>query len=171
MLFRSAVLESPCAAFLKEELTEEDVAYYLAYKPMSEEELALSQRETALSNEYDQAAASITVEYGGEEWTSDDAYYAYLQGLISYEDYDAISTSYVKKQNEVLGEIYLRMVDLRREVAAANGYDNYGDYAYEVVYQRDYTQEDIQSFHKAVKEGGYYELYTDLSELDRKSVV
>ncbi len=164
-ILMKAVLESPCAAFLKEELTEEDVAYYLAYKPMSEEELALSQRETALSNEYDQAAASITVEYGGEEWTSDDAYYAYLQGLISYEDYDAISTSYVKKQNEVLGEIYLRMVDLRREVAAANGYDNYGDYAYEVVYQRDYTQEDIQSFHKAVKEGGYYELYTDLSEL------
>ena len=164
-ILMKAVLESPCAAFLKEQLTEEDVEYYLAYEPMTEEELALSQRETALTNEYSQAAASITVEYNGEEWTDNDAYNAYLQDLITYEDYDAISTAYVMKQNEVLGEIYLRMVDLRREIAAANGYDNYGDYAYETVYQRDYTQEDIQSFHKAVKEGGFSELSDDFNEL------
>jgi len=160
-----AVLESPCKAFLEEQLTEDDLAYYLAYEPMTEEELALSQKETALNNEYDQAAAGITVEYSGEEWTDTDAYYAYMQGLISAEDYEAISLAYVMEQNEVLGEIYLRMVDLRKEIAAANGYDNYGDYAYEMVYQRDYTQEDIRSFHKAVKEGGYYELYTDLAEV------
>ena len=32
-ILMKAVLESPCAAFLKEELTEEDVAYYLAKNP------------------------------------------------------------------------------------------------------------------------------------------
>jgi len=162
-ILMKAVLKSPCAAFLEEQLTEDDLIYYLAYEPMTEEELALSQKETALNNEYDVAAAGIKVEYNGEEWTDMDAYYAYLQELISAEDYEAISAAYAEKQNEILGEIYMRMVALRKEIATANGYDNYGDYAYEMIYQRDYTQEDIQSFHKAVKEGGFYELYTDLS--------
>ncbi|MDE7260601.1 MAG: S-layer homology domain-containing protein, partial [Oscillospiraceae bacterium] len=160
-----AILESPCAAFLKELLTEEDVAYYLEYEPMTEEELALGEKEAALENEYYQAAASVTVEYEGGEWTDDDAYYAYLEGAIDRDTYDAISTAYVVKLNEVLGEIYLRMVELRKEIAAASGYDNYADYAYETVYQRDYTQEEIKPFHKAVKEGGFYELYLDLNEL------
>lgn len=158
-------LNSPCADFLKALLTEEDLAYYMAYEPMTEEQLALSQKEVALTNEYDQAAAGITVEYGGEEWTDNDAYNAYTQELLTAEEYDAISLAYAKKQNEILGEIYLRMVELRREIASSAGYDNYADYAYELVYQRDYTQEDIRSFHKAVKESGYYELYNDLNTL------
>ena len=160
-----AILESPCDAFLKELLTEDDVAYYLEYESMSEEELALSAKETELETEYYQAAANITVEYNGEEWTDDDAYYAYAYGEISYEDYNAISTAYAKKQNEILGEIYLRMVDLRKEIAASEGYDNYVDYAYEVIYGRDYTQEEVRPFHQAVKDGGFYELYNDLYDL------
>lgn len=158
-------LTSPCADFLKKLLTEEDLAYYLAYEPMTEEQLALSQKEVALTNEYDQAAAGITVEYGGQEWTDNDAYSAYTQDLITAEEYDAISLAYAMKQNEILGEIYLRMVALRKEIASAAGYDNYAGYAYEMVYQRDYTQEDIRSFHQAVKESGYYELYSDLNTL------
>ena len=160
-----ATLESPCAGFLKELLTEEDQAYYLAYEAMTEEQLALSQKEVALENEYDQAAASITVEYDGEEWTSDDAYYAYMQDLIDLDTYNEISQACVMKQAETLGEIYLRMVELRKEIAETNGYDSYVDYAYEMVYQRDYTAEDIRSFHQSVKEGGYYELYLDLNDL------
>ena len=169
-LLIKAMLESPCGAFLKEELTEEDLEYYSEYEAMSEEELALSEKETALTTEYYQTSAGISVEYNGEEWTSDDAYYAYMSDLISYEDYDAISTAYVKEQNKVLGEIYLRMVALRKEIATASGYDNYTDYAYEMIYQRDYTQEDIRPFLQAVKEGGFYELYTDLVELSNNEM-
>lgn len=164
-LMMRALLESPCDAFLKELLTEDDVAYYLEYEAMSEEELELSTRETELETEYYQAAAGITVEYNGEEWTDTDAYYAYYYGEISYEDYDAIATAYAKTRNEILGEIYLRMVDLRKEIAVSEGYDNYADYAYENIFGRDYTQEDIRSFHQAVKDGGFYELYNDLYDL------
>lgn len=160
-----AVLTSPCADFLKAHLTEDDIAYYLAYEPMTEEELALETREAALTNEYYQTAAGITVTYNGEEWDEDSLYDAYLGGSITAEDYDAILTALTMRQNEVLGELYLRMVELRREIAATNGYDNYADYAYELIYDRDYTQEDIRAFHKAVKEGGFYALYSDLSDL------
>ena len=163
-LLMKAILASPCGAFLETQLTEDDLAYYLSYEPMTEEALALETKEAALINEYYQAAAGITVSYNGEEWTDDGAYYAYLDGSITPEDYNAIAAAYAKKQNEVLGEIYLRMVDLRREIAAAHGYDNYADYAYE-SYDRDYTQEDIRAFHKAVKEGGYQALCDDLSDL------
>lgn len=164
-LLLRALLESPCDAFLKELLTEDDVAYYLEYESKSEEELALGEKESELETEYRQAAASITVEYNGDEWTDDDAYYAYAYGEISYDDYNAISTAFAMKQNEILGEIYLRMVDLRKEIAAAEGYDNYVDYAYEAIYGRDYTQEEVRPFHQAVKEGGFYELYNDLYDL------
>ena len=160
-----AILTSPCAAFLVAQLTKDDLAYYLAYKPMTEEELALEAREAALANEYYQASAGITVTYNGEEWDDDSLYDAYLDGSVTFEDYDAILSALTMKQNEVLGEIYLRMVDLRREIAETSGYDNYADYAYEILYDRDYTPEDIRAFHKAVKEGGFYELYSDLAEL------
>lgn len=164
-LMMRALLESPCGAFLRELLTEDDVAYYLEYEARSEEELALSARETELETEYYQTSACISVEYDGEEWTGNDAYYAYYLGEITYEDYSAISTAYARKQNEILGELYLRMVALRREIAASNGCGNYVDYAYKDVYGRDYTQEDIRSFHQAVKDGGFYELYHDLYDL------
>lgn len=164
-LMMRALLESPCDAFLRELLTEDDVEYYLEYEAKSEEELALSARETELETEYYQTSAGITVEYNGEEWTDTDAYYAYYYGEITYEDYNAIATAFAWKQNEILGELYLRMVDLRKEIAASNGYDNYADYAYEDIYGRDYTQEDIRAFHQAVKDGGFYELYSDLYSL------
>ncbi|MBD5161749.1 MAG: hypothetical protein HDT14_07030 [Oscillibacter sp.] len=164
-LMMRALLESPCGAFLRELLTEENAAYYLGYEARSEEELALSARETELETEYYQTSAGITVAYNGGEWTDNDAYYAYYFGEISYEDYSAISTACARKQNEILGELYLRMVDLRKEIAASNGYGSYVDYAYEAVYGRDYTQEDIRAFHQAVKDGGFYELYSDLYDL------
>ena len=163
-LLIKAILESPCAAFLEAQLSEADVAFYLSYGGMPEEEKELSDRETALTNEYKTLAASITVEVDGKEWTENSAYSAYLQGEISYEEYDEISLAYVKKQNEVLGELYLRMVDVRQEIAQYYGYDNYTEYAYEAIYQRDYTPEEIQAFHQAAKKH-VYPLYSALNTL------
>lgn len=163
-LLIKAILESPCAAFLEEQLTEEDLEYYLSYEAMTDEEKDLADKETALENEYYTLSASITVEVDGTEWTENSAYAAYAQGELTAEEYDEISLAYVMKQNELLGELYLRMVDLRQEIAQSEGYDNYTEYAYEEVYQRDYSPEEIQSFHKAVKEN-IYPLYNDIRTL------
>ena len=55
-------------------------------------------------------------------------------------------------KNKTLGEFYLELTAVRRELAEAYGYDSYADYAYENIYGRDYTPEEIRSFYAAVKE-------------------
>lgn len=164
LLIRDA-LHSPCAGVFREMMSEEEAAAYLNYEGLTEEERTMSQREVALENEYNQTAALLTVEYNGEEWTDNSAYSACLAGEISSEDYAAISDAYLRKQNEVLGEIYLRMVSLRTEIAKSCGYDDYCAYAYAELYQRDYTPEDIRSFHQAVKDNHFSGLSDELVAL------
>lgn len=155
-------LRSPCAGVFRADLTEDDIAYYLEYTAMTKEQLDMLQKERDLETKYEQAAAGITVEFDGEEWTEDSAYFAYSSGGLDADGYEAIAQAYVEKQNEVLGAIYLELVDLRTRFAESCGYDNYADYAYAEVYDRDYTPEDIRSFHKAVKDGGFFAISDEL---------
>jgi hypothetical protein len=48
-------------------------------------------------------------------------------------------------------ELYTRLVNLNHEIALKNGYDNYMDYAYDAVYQRDYTPDDVKQMQEYVK--------------------
>lgn len=57
----------------------------------------------------------------------------------SYPDYSAIC------------EVYVELVALRKEIAAYYGYDTYAEYAYDSVYYRDYTPEDVQAIWEVVK--------------------
>ncbi|MEE1114759.1 MAG: M3 family metallopeptidase, partial [Eubacterium sp.] len=56
-----------------------------------------------------------------------------------------LSTSYdealANNDEEKMGEIYLQLVDKRTELAKVEGYDSYIDYAYENIWNRDYTPE------------------------------
>ena len=54
--------------------------------------------------------------------------------------------------NDACAELYIELVKLRNEIAAECGYDNYVDYANEIVYDRDYTEDDIEQFSEAVAE-------------------
>lgn len=163
-LARDALL-SPCGEIFKKNLSEEDAAYYLNYTNMSQELMALLAQELALETRYNQTAASLSVPYGGKDWTDNTAYFALAAGELSAEEYNTIQQAYVEKQNAALGEIYLEMIPLRRELAERSGYDSYPDYAYDVLYQRDFTPEDVRAFHKAVKEGGFYSIAGSLRTL------
>lgn len=70
--------------------------------------------------------------------------------------YDALEDEYYKISNDSSfltksAEIYLRAVDLNKRIAKASGYDNYMDYAYEMVYERDYSPEDVAQMKEYVK--------------------
>lgn len=158
-------LRSPCKSVFQDMMTEEAAASYLEYEAMTEEQLAMNEQEAALLNEYYQTALLLTVEYDGEEWTEDSAYNALLEGEISPEAYSEISEAYLREENRVLGEIYLRMVALRKQIAENCGYDNYVDYAYAEIYQRDYTQEEIRTFHQAVKDNHFPQLVYSMHDL------
>ncbi len=167
------ILNSPCAAALDELVTEEDAEYLRDYENLTEEELALQEEITALENEYQNAAY---VEYSavvdGVEWTDASNEEAYYAGEIDYDQYIAIGRAIAKEMNAVLGEIYLRIVDAHKREAVMEEYDNYADYAYENVYDRDYTPLEIRNFHDAVKQeiapldDVLYEIFYDLVDID-----
>lgn len=147
------LLDNACSDYLASQLSEEDIEDYLDYENMTEEELALSSREHALESEYESKVVdtySVTVD--GVEYTDDSAYAAYAAGEIDRAAYTAISRAIAKEENAVLGEVYLEMIDVRNQIAKLNGYDNYAEYAYPEVYDRDYSIEDIEEFSTAVKE-------------------
>ena len=54
--------------------------------------------------------------------------------------------------SDACAELYIELVKLRGEIAAECGYDNYADYANDMVYTRDYTVNDIEEFSEAVAE-------------------
>ena len=63
------------------------------------------------------------------------------------DDYDS-----QEEENQVLGQLFLELLQVRTEIAQAGGYDNYADYAYEAGYFRDYTVEDVENLRQEVKE-------------------
>ncbi len=150
-LMRDA-LASPCGDPIRERLTEEDLKFYSEYEDLPEEVFALSARETALINEYQVASSEeFTVSHEGQELTTDDAYDAYLSHELTYSEFSDIYDAIQAERNQVLGDIYIELVGVRKDIAKAMDYDNYVDYAYEKVYMRDYTKEDIRSYQDGVK--------------------
>ncbi|MBQ8215492.1 MAG: hypothetical protein IJZ33_04470 [Clostridia bacterium] len=62
---------------------------------------------------------------------------------LSFEDQDFLFES---------GRIYEQIVKKNREIALLSDYDSYPDYAYDVVYSRDYTPEQAKKMHGYVKD-------------------
>lgn len=130
-----------------EELVEE----YLEYEDMTEELQALLDEENALEQQYDQASmAEYTVTVNGEKWTEQ----SYNEALddLTWREMQAISTALDQAKNEAICPIFLDLVKNRNARAKIYGYDNYAEYAYSDLYNRDYTIEDIQSVYAAVKQ-------------------
>ncbi len=146
------ILKSPCDAFLRAQLSAGDTEYYMAYGGTSEEQKALSARETALENQYKIISDSFTVQYGGQEMDVEYAQSLYYDGEITRDQYVEFLNQYSLDLADALGEVYLELLDVRNQIAESYGYDNYVDYAYESIYGRDYTPEEILAYEQAVKE-------------------
>lgn len=130
---------------------EDMVEEYLEYEDMTEELQALLDEENALEQQYDQASmAEYTVTVNGKEWT-EESYNAAADDL-SWRELVAISNALDQAKNEVMCPIFLDLVKNRNARAQIYGYDNYAEYAYTDLYNRDYTTEDIKSVYAAVKQ-------------------
>ena len=165
-LMMQALLAAPCGEFLQDVLTEEDIEYYTNYTPTTEEQFALSEQETALEAEFNRANnQTFTYEHEGVEWDDDSIYDAYSAGQVDEETYTLVSRAIAQSKNAALGEIFIRLVELRQDIAKSYGYDNYLEYAYAEIYQRDFAPEEAQAFHQSVKDGGYYDIYSALRTL------
>ncbi len=144
------VCRSPYKATMETVLESAVVESLAEYEEMTDEEKELYLKENSLEQEYEQAAQEDYVfEYEGEEWTFErlmkesdrldrDAYIDVYQGLY-------------KEKNSVLGEIYLELVQLRSKRAKLEEYESYAEYAYDAMYVRDYSLEDVKKLFKEIK--------------------
>lgn len=152
LLLAKEILQSECSEGLEELFTEEDIESILESEQMTEEQEQLSNQEQELVNEYQKLSVQpFTVTYQESELDQNQLVAAYYAGQIDYETTISLLNQIYKKMNDTLGEIFLKLVDVRKKQAAAYGYSNYGDFVYQERYFRDYTQKEINEFQNSVK--------------------
>lgn len=91
-----------------------------------------------------QSALVLSDSYGGEE-------YAELNKMADDIQVSFRAISNAASSSKVL-TLYSQFVDVNNQIAKLAGYDNYMDYAYENVYDRDYTPDDVATMRNYVKE-------------------
>lgn len=93
--------------------------------------------------------------------------------LASTADYS--SYSQIEENHEASGNIFIELVKVRQMIAEAKGYENYMDYSYACVYERDYTTDQAREYLSMVKAmlaplmenskiAGQYSYYSSWSE-------
>ncbi|SCY63828.1 Oligoendopeptidase F [Lachnospiraceae bacterium XBB2008] len=148
-LMRDA-LNSSCGAALKEHIGDEDLTdAILEYEDLTPEEKQLVTDYQELTQEYDRLyVADVHVDIDGKDWS-----FERLENhsdSVDYDEYYEIVTELYKKRNELMAPIYMKIVENRNRQAKIEGYDNYPEYAYENIYARDYTVEDIRKVYDGV---------------------
>ncbi len=95
---------------------------------------SLMQQETDLLREYRQLRAGLGDEGGaGSDETPE---------LAELDPEDEMS--YYNAYTDRYGDIYIRLVRVRNELARYCGYESYGDYAFDIIYGRDYTLDEAE---------------------------
>jgi len=129
--------------------TQDEIDQIKNYKVKSEEELALILREQELTQQYDltmQQEFEVTVD--GEKWTAEKLQTSPPDDMT--QNYK-INKALQDARTEAIGELLRELLQVRTELAKAQGYDNYSDYAYKELYNRDYTVKDIEKVYASVK--------------------
>ena len=112
-----------------------------------EELIALMNQESALISQYSALMAERTVEYQGVTYTQED-----MMAITDGSLYQAVRNACAAKYNAMLGEIYVDLVAVRRAIATYMGYSSYADYAYENLYQREYTPLQANTYLKGIRQ-------------------
>lgn len=104
----------------------------------------LSEKETALLAKYNRlsTANDYTTKLNGKTVGIDDLDLSSRKGITAYYEI-------YEKRNKELGGIYQELVKTRVQIAKKLGYDNYSDYAYDIL-GRDYKKEDAAKFEENV---------------------
>ena len=143
--------------------------------------LDLAKQENQLLGEYRRIMADPTVTWQGQERS-----YLELQEdeSLTEEEWGQVRDLYYDKYAPILGEVYLRLVGVRQELAACLGFDSYEDYAYLGLYNRDFDPDQARALTEQIRrELGplYKELklhdrwdalsYTELSEQENLKAI
>lgn len=115
---------------------------------LSEEVVALMEKESELLNEYRTLNASPSIEL--KDGTEVD--YGSALSELQDEDYRDAMLSYYNKYNEDFAEIYIELVKTRNALAQELGFDNYEQLQYYFFFERDYSPEDAAAYIADIRE-------------------
>lgn len=138
-LLYEAAAECSCRKELEEEYFGEGfLDYYLEHDIYTNDEFVkLAQKEAELQTEYMQLQENQTVTVFGKEQLLDDLMEEYAEDYQTL--YLTVYPAYFNKYNNLMGKIYVELVQTRQAMAKTVGYDSYADFAYEYLYGRDYS--------------------------------
>jgi oligoendopeptidase F len=117
-----------------------------------EENIPLATELTKLGQRYNEICGAMMVDFDGEERTMQQMG-KYLQVNDRSVRESAWKTVGERRHldNEEIDDLYEQMLELRQQVAANAGYDNYRDYIFDAKSRFDYTPADCEAFHDAVE--------------------
>ena len=153
----SEAAKGSCGEALEDHLGQEIYESLLLYEPLTDEERELLRKEQELEAEYMEKSTTsiseVSYTYKGTSYTYESFSDVYLE--MAEKDYDGyleVRQGILKGMNDLLGPIFLDLLQVRVQIAECCGYDNYADYAYENLYGRDYTCEDAETYCDIIRE-------------------
>lgn len=96
---------------------------------------------------YDELSATFTLLDNGRRWTLSEIE---SDPSLDYDEYIRLYNAYCAGFNEKAGDIFLNQLSIRSQIAQNLGYQDYAAYCYD-YYGRDYTLDDANNLHEAVK--------------------
>ncbi len=124
------------------------VEEYSAEKSTPMELVELKQKEGELISEYYNTTASQWIVWNGQKEEFPSIYYS----TQDEAERKQILEQYYQTYNPILGDLYLRMIRLRSEIALAAGYDSYLEYAWKENFDRDYTTQQAKDYVNSVQQ-------------------
>ena len=108
--------------------------------------LRLSKEEAEILTEYRDLTSDIQVTYQDQtksldEWLQSNRYEVYIGALQAYYE----------QYNASIGDVYVRLVKVRQQLAKALDYDSYAEYSYDKNYSRDYSPEEGNAFLEGIQ--------------------
>ena len=113
-----------------------------------EEIYELYRQENQLINQYRSIIADPYIQLDGELVSLEE----YMAATADVEEFYRAMDAYYQQYNPQLGDIYVQLVQLRREQARLLGYDSYEQMQYQLSYERDYSPEQAAVYLENIKE-------------------
>ena len=118
-----------------------------AEEKMSEGYVRLLEQENELLVEYRDILSQPTVMVNGNEVPVSDILY----DVWGNRDYNNLLNAYYEKYNPILGDVFIRLMQVRKAQAQELGYNSYAEMMYDIGFERDYSVEEGQAFIESVK--------------------
>ncbi len=147
------VLGGPYKDEFRELIGEEYADNLIESGAKSDEHVALLEEEALLIQEYNELyLVDYTYEFDGVEWTLDMVFDPVTSAQVAQEDLYEIYNAISYDRNYALATVFSDLIEIRKQIAVFEGYDNYADYAYADIFDRDYTPAEAMELNNQVSE-------------------